>query len=88
MNLQRISEFAENQEGKPSLLVKWPRRPPSLHPEVFTQVDSANGIILDDLVWLAFCQNTAFANDVGMITNTQGFPHIMVCDEDTNLAVS
>jgi hypothetical protein len=35
MNLQRISEFAENQEGKTFLLVKWPGRPPSLHPEVF-----------------------------------------------------
>jgi len=55
MNLQRISEFAENQEGKASLLAKWPIRAPSLHPEVFAQVDSANGVILDNLVWLAFC---------------------------------
>jgi hypothetical protein len=54
MNLQRISEFAENQEGKASLLTKWPRRPPSLHSEVFAQVDSTDGIILDDLVGLAF----------------------------------
>ena len=54
MNLQRISEFAENQEGKASLLAKWPRRAPSLHPEVFAQVDSTDGIILDDLVGLAF----------------------------------
>ncbi len=35
MNLQRISEFAENQEGKTFLLVKRLGRPPSLHPEVF-----------------------------------------------------
>ena len=54
MNLQRISECTENQVGKASLLTKWARRPPSLHPEVFTQVDSADGIILDDLVGLAF----------------------------------
>ncbi len=35
MNLQRISEFTENQEGKASLLAKSPRSPPSLHPKVF-----------------------------------------------------
>jgi len=29
MNLQRISEFAENQEGKAFLLVKRPRMPPA-----------------------------------------------------------
>jgi len=28
MSLQRISEFAENQEGKAFLLVKRPRKPP------------------------------------------------------------
>ncbi len=26
MNLQRISEFAENQEGKPFLFLSWPGR--------------------------------------------------------------
>jgi Holliday junction resolvase len=35
MNLQRISEFAENQEGKAFLLVKQPRRASRLHSEVF-----------------------------------------------------
>ncbi|MEY3800112.1 MAG: hypothetical protein RLZZ406_1416, partial [Pseudomonadota bacterium] len=69
MNLQRISEFAENQEGKASLLAKWPRKPPSLHPEVFAQIDSANGVILDNLVWHTFRQNAAFTNDVGMVAN-------------------
>jgi hypothetical protein len=35
MNLQRISESAEIQEGKASIFVKCLERPPSLHPEVF-----------------------------------------------------
>ncbi len=35
MNLQRISEFAENQEGNPFLLHKGPGHLPSLHSEVF-----------------------------------------------------
>ncbi len=35
MNLQRISEFTEIQEGKASIFVKYLERPPSLHPEVF-----------------------------------------------------
>jgi hypothetical protein len=36
MNLQRISEFAEIQEGNAFLLINYLKTPSSLHPEVFT----------------------------------------------------
>ena len=35
MNLQRISEFAENQEGKSFFWIKRLEWPSGLHPEVF-----------------------------------------------------
>jgi len=36
MNLQRISEFAEIQEGNAFLLIKYLKTPSNLHSEVFT----------------------------------------------------
>ena len=70
MSLQRISDFAENQGGRSLLFNKYSKNSEYLHAEVFTQVDSSNGIVLNDLVWLTFRQNATFADDVGVITNT------------------
>ena len=49
-----------------------------LHPEVFTQVDSTNGIVLNNLVGLAFCQDASLADDVSVVANAQSFTHIVV----------
>jgi hypothetical protein len=88
MNLQRISDFAENQGGRSYLFNKYSKSSEYLHAEVFAQIDSSDGIILDDLVWFAFRQNTTFTNDVCVITNSQSFSNVMVGDEHADLAVS
>ena len=88
MNLQRISDFAENQGGRSYLFNKYSKSSEYLHSEVFAQIDSSDGIILDDLVWFAFRQNTTFTNDVSVITNSQSFSNVMVGDEHADLAVS
>lgn len=55
MSLQRISEFAENQEGEAIFIAKKVGSLAGrLHPEVFTQIDSSNGIVLNNLIWFPF----------------------------------
>ena len=60
MNLQRISEFAEIQEGKGIFYYLYGQnyyalyKGRELHPEVFTQIYPANCVILDDLIGLTF----------------------------------
>jgi hypothetical protein len=53
MRLQRISDFAENQVGKSFFFNKYPKNYEYLHAEVFAQVDSSNGVILNNLIGLA-----------------------------------
>lgn len=55
MNLQRISDFAENQGVRSFLFNKYSKNSEYLHAEVFAQVDSSDGIVFDDLVWFALC---------------------------------
>lgn len=70
MNLQRISDFAENQGGRSFLFNKYSKNQEYLHAEVFAQIHPADRIILNDLVRLTFSKNASLADDVGMITNT------------------
>jgi hypothetical protein len=53
MRLQRISDFAENQVDKSSFFNKYPKNYEYLHAEAFAQVDSSNGVILNNLIGLA-----------------------------------
>ena len=70
MSLQRISDFAENQGGRSLLFNKYSKNSEYLHAEVFTQVDSSNSVILNNLIWFSFRQNATFADDIGVIANT------------------
>ncbi|SNX27842.1 hypothetical protein SAMN06295945_0159 [Polynucleobacter meluiroseus] len=54
MPLQRISDFVENQVGVSSFCKKFPQFA-FLHTEVFAQIHSANGIILNNFVWFSSC---------------------------------
>ena len=87
MSLQRISEFAENQEGSAIFITLRRGALPGLHPEVFAQIDSTDGIGLNNLIRHTFGQNAAFAYDVSMVTDTKGFTNVMVGNEYPNLAV-
>jgi hypothetical protein len=54
MNLQRISEFAENQEGNAIFITLEAGALPRLHAEVFAQIDSSDGVILNNLIGFPF----------------------------------
>ena len=54
------------------------------HSEVFAQVDAAHIGVVHNVFGCALGQHAAFADDVSVVANAQGFAHIVVGDQDTN----
>ena len=64
------------------------RLPPSqaLHLEVFAQVHTAYGCVINDLVGHAACEHFTFANDIGAVADTEGFAYVVICNEHADAA--
>src|SRR6201985_3192276 len=62
------------------------RRGPGLHPEMFAEVDAAHALVLDDFGRRAGREHAAVADDVGVIADAQCFAHIVVRDENPDIA--
>ena len=54
---------------------------------MFAQIDPAHIGVVDDLGRRAFGQHPAIIDDVGVVTNAQGFAHIVVGDQHANAPV-
>src|SRR5690554_1068528 len=57
-----------------------------LHLEVLAQIDLAYSLVVYDFVGVAVGQDLALADDVSTVANAQGFAHVMVGDQDADIA--
>lgn len=54
--------------------------------EIFTQIDAAHVLVLDDLGRGAGHQHLALVQNIGAIDNFQCFPHVVIGDQHTDAA--
>ena len=83
---QTITSFSLHEKIL-TLFNKYSKNQEYLHAEVFAQIDFSNGFVINDRRRFTGGQNFAFTNDVGVITNAQGFSNIVVSDQYANLAI-
>ena len=58
-----------------------------LHPEVFAEIDLADGLVVDELVGRARGEHFAFVDDVGVVADRQGFADVVVGDQNADVAL-
>src|SRR5918992_5596198 len=59
----------------------------ALHSEIFTQIYSANAVIIDNLLGMARCEHGALVDNVRAIADTERLAHVMVCYEHADAAL-
>ena len=59
-------------------LARFANSRPTLHPEVFAQIESPHVRVRNDVVRRALRQDLAAVNDIGSIDQPEGLPHIMI----------
>src|SRR5258705_10221000 len=57
-----------------------------LQPEIFAEINASYVFIIDDLVGFAESEHQSVVDDVGVVANSQRFPHVVVRDEDADAA--
>ena len=57
-----------------------------LEPEISAQIDVADLLVIENLLGVPTGDDVAIANDVGDIANIQGFTHVVVGDQDADVA--
>src|SRR3954470_24797803 len=57
-----------------------------LKAEIFAEIYAPNAFIIDNFVWFAECEDAAVIDDVSAIANAQRFPHVMICDQNSDPA--
>src|SRR5690242_8616256 len=62
------------------------RMAPPLQPEILAEVNASYIFIIDDLIGFAEGEHQAFVNYVRMVANPEGFPHVVVRDENADAA--
>src|SRR5262249_17933902 len=78
----RSSEYAPREVVVAELLQ--PRR--ALEAGILAEIYAPNAFIIDNFVGFAECEDAAVVDDICWIANSQGSPHVMICDQNSDSA--
>jgi hypothetical protein len=56
----------------------------ALHPKILAQIKASHVRVRNDFVWRPFGQNVAAVNDVGPIDQPEGFPNIVIGNQNAD----
>ncbi len=58
----------------------------ALQPEVLSQIHFANALVVQNVVGVAFSDDLAVADDIGVVTDIECLTHVVVGDQDADIA--